>query len=159
ATVTEGTTTAAVPFSLGATTVKAALVLASSGAAAGIVSTQVLHLAEGVLQAMFVTKLKLTALGLLVAGSLVGAGLAGYSVLSAGPLPVQKTDDVLPKERPKANDLEERRAEIELQRKLQPLMEKRLEAVKEQIRARAEEFIAGKTAVDVLLEYSHNLMK
>jgi hypothetical protein len=108
---------------------------------------------------MFMTRVKLTVLGVLAAGVLGGGGLAGYNALNAEPPPVQKVEELQPKERPKANDLEERRAAIELRRKLQPLMEKRLAGVKLQMQSRAEELLAGKTTVDVLLEASRNLLK
>jgi hypothetical protein len=46
-----------------------------------------------------------------------------------------------------------------LQQKLQPLMQKRLDAAKEHVRARMEELLAGKTTVDVVLGMSARLVK
>lgn len=158
AVVTERTASAAVRPVLTATTLKAALSVAAGGAA-GIVSAQVLTLTEGVVQAMFMSKLKLAATLVFALGVAAGAGLARYGVLSAEPVQDTKPDAARAKERPRADDLEERRAAIELQRKLQPLMEKRLAAIKEQMQFRAEELVVGKTTVDVLLQSSHNLLK
>ena len=108
---------------------------------------------------MFMTKMKMAAMIVLAAGCLAGAGVAGYRALNAGPALGQKPEPEQPKEPRRRDDFEERRAAIELQRKLQPLMEKRLDAIREQLKARAEELLAGKTTVDVLLESSANLLK
>lgn len=159
AVVTERTASAAVPSVLAAPILKAALTIAAGGAATGIVPPQVTTLMEGVLRAMFMTKVKIAAGVVLALGLLGGAGLTGYGALSARPSQENAPDAPQVKERPKADDFEERRAAIELQRKLQPLMEKRLAAVREQLQARAEELVAGKTTVDVLLEASRDLLK
>jgi len=75
---------ACVPTPLAASTVKAATLVAA-GKAAGAVSAPVAALTEGVLKAMFLTKLKIvTALLLLVGVSLVGAGAAAYHALAGG---------------------------------------------------------------------------
>jgi RNA polymerase sigma factor (sigma-70 family) len=158
--VTEQAASATVAAALSTTTLKAALSLGINGAATGIISTHVLALAEGVLQAMYVTKVKIVVTLVLAVGLLAGAGAAGYSALTQEPVQDQKPETERPKIRRKgADDFEERRAAIELNRKLQPLMEKRLDAVREQMKARAEELIAGKTTVDVLLGSSANLLK
>jgi RNA polymerase sigma factor (sigma-70 family) len=69
-------TAAAVPPALGSSTVKAAaLVAAGSAASAGLVSAPVAAMTEGVLHAMWLTKLKCTA-ALLVAIVVAGAGLS-----------------------------------------------------------------------------------
>jgi RNA polymerase sigma factor (sigma-70 family) len=159
AVVTERTASATVPAALAATTLRASLSFAATGAAAGIVSTHVLTITEGVVQAMFMSKFKMAALMLVAAGLLAGAGMVGYSALTAGPAQDPKAETERAKEPRSRDDFEERRAAIELKRKLQPLMEKRLEAVKELMRARTEELLAGKVTVEVLLESSHNLLK
>jgi RNA polymerase sigma factor (sigma-70 family) len=87
------------------------------------------------------------------------AGLAKANELALARGDRENAEGLLSDEQKSRDDFTERRAAIELQRKLQPLMEKRLEAVKEQIKARAEELVAGKTTVDVLLAASHNLLK
>src|SRR5262249_3992755 len=85
AVVTERAASAAVPSALAATILKAALTIAAGGAATGIVSTQVITLIEGVLRAMFITKLKIAAAVVLALGLTAGAGLTGYGALSARP--------------------------------------------------------------------------
>jgi RND family efflux transporter MFP subunit len=73
----EGTASAAVPSFLVVSTVKAAAAIAGGGAAAALVPTSVAALVEGVLKAMFMTRVKMTALALLVLGSLgLGVGLS-----------------------------------------------------------------------------------
>jgi RNA polymerase sigma factor (sigma-70 family) len=68
---------ACVPLPLVTSTVQAATAVAAGQAAAGVVSAKVAALAEGVLKAMFVTKLKISVL-LLVLGVVVGASVLAY---------------------------------------------------------------------------------
>jgi RNA polymerase sigma factor (sigma-70 family) len=72
-----GSLTAAVPGELMRHSVKAALAFAAAAPAAGVISPPVLSLAEGVLQTMFVTKLKIIVAAVLIAAVVVtvGAGL------------------------------------------------------------------------------------
>jgi RNA polymerase sigma factor (sigma-70 family) len=83
---------AAVPASVVVVTSKAALAFAAGqAAAAGTVSAQVAALAEGVLRAMFLTKLKIAlvaALAVAVAGT--AAGVLTRQALAAGPQGEQK---------------------------------------------------------------------
>src|SRR5439155_11808529 len=66
---------ASVPPSLAASTARAAtLVAAGQATAAGLISTKVAAMTEGVLQAMFMTKLK-TAAAILLAVALTGTGI------------------------------------------------------------------------------------
>ena len=158
--VTEKATSATVSASLSKITLQAGLSLAATGAATGIVSTHVIALTEGVVKAMFVTKLRFAIALVLAVGVLAGAGAAGYSALTTEPAQDPKPEAEQPKNRRRGtNDFEERRAAIELQRKLQPLMEKRLDAVREQMKARAEEFLAAKISADTLFDSSANLLK
>jgi RNA polymerase sigma factor (sigma-70 family) len=159
AAVTERTASATVPAALAATTLRAAVSFAATGAATAIVSTHVLTVMEGVVQAMFMSKVRMAALMVAAVGFLASAGIVGYGALKAGPAQEPKSDPERAREPRSRDDFEERRAAIELQRKLQPLMEKRLEAVKEQMRCRMEELLAGKTTVDVLLQASASLLK
>jgi hypothetical protein len=78
--------TAAISAALGADTVRAAtLFAAGNAAAAGAISARAVALAEGVLHAMFVSKLKTTALVLMMVGTLGSAGaVGGYQVLAGG---------------------------------------------------------------------------
>jgi RNA polymerase sigma factor (sigma-70 family) len=85
AVLSQGAASACVPKSLVVPTAKAAApVAAGQAAAAGVISTQVAALTEGVLKTMLLTKLRLTAALFLAAavfgtglGLLVGQGLAG----------------------------------------------------------------------------------
>jgi RNA polymerase sigma factor (sigma-70 family) len=83
---------AQLPPILVSSTIKAAtLVATGQAAAAGAISAKVAALTQGVLKAMFLTKLKTNTAALLVAGSLVGGLLAGLAAMAAaqpGP-PVQ----------------------------------------------------------------------
>jgi RNA polymerase sigma-70 factor (ECF subfamily) len=81
--------TAAVPAALAETTVRAASVFAAgSGAAAGRVSARVVALTEGVLQTMWLTKLKITA-GLVLAVAVLawGVGMLPRGTAAAQPIP------------------------------------------------------------------------
>jgi RNA polymerase sigma factor (sigma-70 family) len=77
--------TACVPAPLVGQTVRAAASVASGNAAAGAVSTTVAALTEGVLQAMFLSKVK-TASAVVLALALLGAGVALY-LTDAPPAP------------------------------------------------------------------------
>ena len=85
----------AVPPTLVTATVKAAMLVATGqGLASGVVSTHVISLMEGVVKIMFLTKLKITAAVLVVAG-VVGAGVAvsAYHSLAAEQPSPNQTDD------------------------------------------------------------------
>jgi RNA polymerase sigma factor (sigma-70 family) len=66
----QATASAAVPSLLLNSTVKAATVIAAGGVVASVVSTQVAALTEGVVNAMFVSKVKIVATMLLLAGAM-----------------------------------------------------------------------------------------
>jgi cytochrome c peroxidase len=71
------TATAHLPATLTSSTIKAAgLYAAGQAAEKGVISAKVAALAEGVLKSMLLTKTKMAAVVLLVAGSLIGLGLA-----------------------------------------------------------------------------------
>jgi RNA polymerase sigma factor (sigma-70 family) len=74
---------ASVPTSVVSSTIKAVTGLAAGQAAAGVISVKVAALTEGVLKAMFVTKLK-TATAMLLMVSLVGIGGGGTALLAGG---------------------------------------------------------------------------
>jgi RNA polymerase sigma factor (sigma-70 family) len=90
--LSQNAVSAAVPLALVGTTVKAATLVAAGSVAGGVLSTQVAALMEGVLQAMFLTKLKNSLLVVLVVGLLgTGVGLFGVRgwnqpTAAAGPL-------------------------------------------------------------------------
>jgi RND family efflux transporter MFP subunit len=66
-------------------TFKAALLFASARSAAGTASARVIELAEGVLRAMYMTKLKLVTALFLVIGVLLAAGIVTRHALEAAP--------------------------------------------------------------------------
>jgi RNA polymerase sigma factor (sigma-70 family) len=71
------------PSVVSATIKVATRVAAGQAAAAGLISAKVAALTEGVMKAMFVTKLKITTVLLLVAGAVVGTGLLGQPAMFA----------------------------------------------------------------------------
>jgi RNA polymerase sigma factor (sigma-70 family) len=81
-----GAVSAAVPLPLIVSTSKAALALAAGqAAAAGVVSASVAALMEGVVKAMFLTKVKVVAL-MMLAATIVGGGAVAYGVMAANQL-------------------------------------------------------------------------
>jgi RNA polymerase sigma factor (sigma-70 family) len=150
---------APVPDVLNATTLGSSLTLAVTGRVGDLVSPHVITLMEGVLQAMFMRKLKIVAapLALVLAA---GGGALGYQRLAAQPPPAQKPQDVSSRDQaPPAGRDGAGLADVQLQKKLKGLMENRLDAAKEMWRARAEELVAGRTTVDVLLTASDRVTK
>jgi RNA polymerase sigma factor (sigma-70 family) len=84
---------AGVPTSLMASTIKAATLIARGHAAAGVVSPTVATLIEGVLNAMFWTKLKITAAVLLTLTTIAtGLGVVSYRAVAVPPDSVQAGD-------------------------------------------------------------------
>ncbi len=87
--------TTAVPPSLMASTVKTSSLVAAGTAAAGVVSVRVAALAEGVVRAMFLSKLTVGAALLAVVAVLAaGAGGAAYCAAAAAPKPQPQTPPV-----------------------------------------------------------------
>jgi RNA polymerase sigma-70 factor (ECF subfamily) len=84
-TFTESSATAALPANLVGSTVKTALLMATGQAAmAGLVSAQAFYLADRVIKAMFVTKLKIVAALVLVSAAVGGgAGILTHRTLAA----------------------------------------------------------------------------
>src|SRR5205823_2907227 len=74
--LSQNAASAAVPSTLASSTTQAACVMAAgeTAAACGLISANVAALTEGVLQAMFITKLKIASAVLLVSFALVGVG-------------------------------------------------------------------------------------
>jgi hypothetical protein len=160
--VTEQTASTLLPATLAATTLKAAVCLAATGAAAGIASTQVITLMEGVMQTMFVNKLKLTTAVLLGLTLIAGTGTFGY-----GGLTRQVGDG---KQDAESSQADERKAPLQARtrkdeappvRKLtaeeRRIQQAQREAYREQWKARIEEYLDGKTTVDVVCEASRFL--
>jgi RNA polymerase sigma factor (sigma-70 family) len=95
---------AAVPAALRTSTIKAAILgSAAHVAATGAVPASVVILAEGVLQAMYLTRLRMAALILLLlAGFGTGAGMLTYRALAGGAAPTVAAAAPLPEEQPMA---------------------------------------------------------
>jgi RNA polymerase sigma factor (sigma-70 family) len=137
--LSENVGSASVPASLMSATIKAAPVFVAGEITAGVFSTGVINLTEGVLKSMFLAKLRLVAVGLLLAG-VVWASVAIYPrVLRAEPNGLKEADkaisDEVTKDKPdtqrvdqaKQGQLAERAAEDS---KLRTLFKERLAAVK-----------------------------
>jgi RNA polymerase sigma factor (sigma-70 family) len=84
----EGSTSASVPPVLVVSTVKAATALATGSMAGAVAGSRVAALTEGVMRAMFVTRLKSAVLGLVLLGALsLGMGVYAQRVPAEKPLP------------------------------------------------------------------------
>lgn len=157
AVLTERTASATVTPPLAATTLRAAMALAATGSAAGIASTPVITLTEGVVHAMFMSKVKFAAILVLTVALLTGAGVFSYSVATEPQQEAKSSNEQAKPAKSKSERDDERLAAAVLKQKLEPLMQKRLDAAKMHLRARMEEFLAGKTTIDVLLTMSVRL--
>jgi RND family efflux transporter MFP subunit len=97
--LTQNTASATASALLISPTLKAALLFASAQSAAGTASARVIELAEGVLRAMYMTKLKLVTALFLVIGVLLAGGIMTRHALEAAPQEeanqdkLTKTDD------------------------------------------------------------------
>jgi RNA polymerase sigma factor (sigma-70 family) len=97
--VAEGAVQAAVPRALAQTAVRAAVLIASGGTTAGLISAHVANLATGVIRAMFLQKAKIATVLLLTLGLFAtGAGVVTHQVLAAREQTVenQKSEDKRP---------------------------------------------------------------
>jgi RNA polymerase sigma factor (sigma-70 family) len=113
----QGSGSAAVPAALAGPTFEAAVLVAAGNAAAGLISGPVATLYEGVLYAMFLTKLKMVAAVLLTIALLVGGtGVVTYRAWAAtspgqlddDPPKQEKRHDKVKMERKEANSPERR---------------------------------------------------
>jgi RNA polymerase sigma factor (sigma-70 family) len=89
------------PAALADSTVKAVLLFSSGQAAGGALSAHAVTLAEGVLRAMLVTKLKIAAMVMLTVGALAAGGVFTHHALTAAP-PGEKEQPTKP-EKPAPN--------------------------------------------------------
>jgi RND family efflux transporter MFP subunit len=83
--LSQNAASAAVSTLLVGPTFKAALAFAAAQTAAGTASTRVIELAEGVLKAMYLTKIKTVAALLLILGVLLAGGILSRHALEAAP--------------------------------------------------------------------------
>ncbi|HMF11350.1 MAG TPA: efflux RND transporter periplasmic adaptor subunit [Gemmataceae bacterium] len=100
--LSQNAASAAVPTLLVGPTFKAALAFAAAQTAAGTASARVIALAEGVLKAMYLTKLKTVAALVLVVGVLLAGGIVTRRALQAAPQQEANQDKLIkPDETPK----------------------------------------------------------
>jgi RNA polymerase sigma factor (sigma-70 family) len=166
---------AAPPAALANATVKAAFLVASgSMAATGVITPTVISLTEGVLQTMFLTKLKMGAT-LVVAVGL----LSGSAAIFAYPRPgaqstVQEKEQRRAQEQVQLMDedpeefsvpmLSEEKVKALLAaapvgEKMKSLLKARLEAAQTEMSARSKQHLAGRGTLDFLLDTSQRLRK
>jgi RNA polymerase sigma factor (sigma-70 family) len=138
----------AIPLALLSSTVKAALVAAPTTAAAGIISPQAAALAQGVLQAMFLNKVKSLAVGL-VALALVGGGVGlvsqRTSAQSGGPSASAAAQDRPASGRRAGGETDVRKLQEEverLRRELEQTRSELLAALRENVALRARTQVA-----------------
>lgn len=136
------------------TTLKASLLFSSGKAAGGALSSQAVILAEGVLRAMFVTKMKIAASVVLAVSILAAGGVVTHRTLTAAPQekerPAPKVEQPAqpPKPAPKAEA-------APVARKVpKELLEKRLEAVQAVFEQNQKRMQAGQGLPVELLGWS-----
>jgi RNA polymerase sigma factor (sigma-70 family) len=123
----EGAVSACLPAALRTSTVKAVL-------RAGAVPAQVLALTEGVMKAMLLTKLKITACFAMLM-LLAGVGATGLTYRAAAQQPKQVAGyGAALASRPQADDLEALRLEIEALRKSLQATRERVKTLEEEVR-------------------------
>jgi hypothetical protein len=111
-------------------------------------------------QAMVGPKVKVIATLMLAAGLLAGAAMAGYAALTTESVQDQKPEKEQPKNRRKdADDIEKKKRAALQQMNLERLMKDRLDAVRERMKALAEEVRAGKATLEHLFDSSGLLLQ
>lgn len=161
---------AAVPRELLRCSVAAALAFAAGLPAAGVISPTALSLAEGVLQTMFVTKLKIVGAALLVfaLAATVGAGItaaalrqdsAKQSPPEQPKLPAQAKEAAKQAEEEKESDLLNTKplAADPKDDELHKLMKERFNAAQQEMQSLYEQIKAGRQMTDTVLESAKRL--
>ncbi len=154
AALAEGTTSA-VPAALADVTLKAAGLIAAGKTAAGVVSAPVVALTEGVLQAMFLSKMR-TAGVVLACLVLLGAGVGvlAYQKPAVDPGGAQAAAPA-PEEKKK----EEPPAPAKDNAEVQALLKERLEVAKHGYAAARQEYEAGATGSEALVQWSEKVLE
>ncbi len=143
---------AAVPAALLQATVKAAVLVAAGKAVAGVVSAPVAALTEGVLRAMFLSKLRTVGviLGFLVLLG-TGVGVLAYQ----RPPTADPAGDQLAAPAPEEKKKEEPPAPpVKGDEEIKALLKAKVEVAETVVKARMQEFLAGRGTLSVLLEFS-----
>jgi RNA polymerase sigma factor (sigma-70 family) len=158
AVLAEKTAAAVLPVTLAETAVKLGLLFGSGKTATGMLSPQVIALAEGVLQAMFVSKIKVAAAVLLAVALCAGAGVLGYRALAAEPPPEKKTEP--PPAGADARKADEARKEAEAADKMRRLLKARVDAARQEWEDRMKLLQDGRDGdrLDVLGAASRRLL-
>jgi RNA polymerase sigma factor (sigma-70 family) len=167
---------AAPPAALAIATVKAALLVASGSIpATGVITPTVISLTEGVLQTMFLTKLKMGATLVVAVGLLSGsAAIFAYPRPGAQSAVQEKEQRRTQEPLQQANDekiqtlqvpmLGEEKVKTLLAtapggEKMKSLLKARLEAAQTEMIARMKQHLAGRGTLDFLLDTSQRLRK
>ena len=171
-----------VPSQLMSATVRAALTLtAKQAGAAYVVPTAVATLMEGVLHAMFMTKIKIAAILLLLVAVIGGGtGVVTFQKLGAQPpkqLEAPKQQAAAPAEQERPEDRAERLGVIAIilitsddkvkamldvvnvDAKMKSLLKDRFDAAKTEVTARGKEYSAGRGMLDIYIGSSRRLLE
>ncbi|HLJ96096.1 MAG TPA: RNA polymerase sigma factor [Gemmataceae bacterium] len=173
---------AALPISLKVATVRAAMTFMANGTgAAGLIPTSVVVLMEGVVHAMFMTKVKVAASLVLIVSALSGgAGVVTYQKLAAqtpGQQPANSPMAVAVAQQETVEEKADRLSEqatpamtpdykirrileaSKLDTRFKELMKNRIDAAKTELKARYREFCAGRGTLDILFGASRRLLE
>jgi RNA polymerase sigma factor (sigma-70 family) len=147
----EKASAAAVPVAL-FKKVAPGLLCPSVGAA--VVSARVLTLTEGVLHAMFVTRLKIVVVVVLAIALCAGAGVLGYRTLAAEPPAADRAD----RNKPPARADDDKKAKVEAADKMRRLLAARVDAAREEWDVLRKQYEAGKQVTSDLAAVSQRLL-
>jgi len=175
------TLAATVPNALFTSTLKTVLLMAAGGSAAGTISAPVAALVEGVIHAMFMTKIKMAAAVVLVLGMLgTGVGVMTYQGVRAQAPPAvkkeaaqpdplkQRADDLIEKlkrgEQVSLQDMPEDQLKSMLANlkdgdKTASLLKEQYHAARTEANVRWLEFIAGRGTLHILLSAYQRLLQ
>jgi hypothetical protein len=159
ATVLAERTAAAVPVTL-LQKIGPAVLCPAGGAS--VVSARVLALTEGVLHAMFMTRLKIVVVVLLAVALCAGAGVLGYRTVAAEPPAVKRADGSKSpagaENEKKAKAEDEKRVAEERAEKIRHLLADRIDAAREEWDALRKQFEKGKEVLSDLGAASQRLL-
>jgi RNA polymerase sigma factor (sigma-70 family) len=150
--LTEGAAPAAVPAALAAAAVRAGLLAAAGKAVAGVVSGEIVALTEGVVHAMWMTKLKVATAAVLAVTVLgTSAGVVALRT-AAGEQPTVKNES------PAKPPAKEGAARDDV-RVIAELAQARLKAAREVNEGLRQQFLAGRDGAESLLLWSPHLLE
>jgi hypothetical protein len=142
--------------------------LAGQATGTGAISSSVISLREGVLQAMFLSKLKMTVVVFLTAG-ILGAGALTYPKLAgqqvdpkpavASQRPPTKDDEEIPKLAALTKERAKAILDVNLADRMKVLLMDRFYAALTEAEARWNRYLAGKETLDIILGASLRLLE